>query len=179
MPLQKLPLEPVHSLLLMIVPLGFAGFSKPLGKRPGYARSRQLQWQLPCAARVQFGHQPLVIGDLVGAQSARVGVRPRLACRRTRQSRHTGFGRVNTDGTMQHPPRMPPIHSLATDFAREDEDTVQVCMPSVDTSLDHKSLTSGTYSRCCLFTHAHAARRPSDTTVVMRTYLDSQVRASH
>ena len=170
-------------MLMMIVPLGSAGLSKRLGNRPSYICTRQLQWQLcaqlPRAGRDQRGHQPLDIRDLVGAQSPRVGMRPRHSWRRTCQSRHTGFGRVNTDGNMQHPPRMPPIHSLATDFAREDEDTVQVCMPSVDTSLDHKSLTSGTYSRCCLFTHAHAARRPSDTTVVMRTYLDSQVRASH
>lgn len=105
---------------MMIVPLGSAGLSKRLGNRPSYARSRQLQWQLPRAGRDQRGHQPLDVRDLVGAQSARVGMRPRHSWRRTCQSRHTGFGRKNTKGNKHHPPRSPPIHSLAAHFARAD-----------------------------------------------------------
>ena len=104
----------------MIVPLGSAGLSKRLGNRPSYICTRQLQWQLPRAGRDQRGHQPLDIRDLVGAQSPRVGMRPRHSWRRTCQSRHTGFGRKNTKGNKHHPPRSPPIHSLAAHFARAD-----------------------------------------------------------
>jgi hypothetical protein len=137
---------------MMIVPLGSAGLSKRLGNRPSYARSRQLQWQLPRAGRDQRGHQPLDVRDLVGAQSARVGMRPRHSWRRTCQSRHTGFGRKNTKGISTTPAKGHRSLSLLPTSPERIEDTVQAC---VELSGDDKSTgkMSGTYHS----THAHAS----------------------
>ena len=137
---------------MMIVPLGSAGLSKRLGNRPSYICTRQLQWQLPRAGRDQRGHQPLDIRDLVGAQSPRVGMRPRHSWRRTCQSRHTGFGRKNTKGISTTPAKGHRSLSLLPTSPERIEDTVQAC---VELSGDDKSTRkmSGTYHP----THAHAS----------------------